>query len=64
MWARGVTAGEPRLTGGIGGRRVWGTDLPRSPCDTWRCRGVEALGEDQHGHRGDDYPCAARGTNV
>jgi hypothetical protein len=64
MLTGGVTAGEPRLTGGIGGRRVWGTDLPRSPCDTLRCRGVEALWEEQHGHRGDHEPCAARGTNV
>jgi hypothetical protein len=64
LLAGGVTAREPRLTGGMGGRRVWGTDLPCSPCDTWRCRVVEALWEEQHGQRGDHNPCAARGTNV
>ena len=64
MLAGVATAGEPRLTGGISGCGVRGTDRPFSPCDTLRCRVVEALWEDKHGRRGDHYPCAARGTNV
>jgi hypothetical protein len=64
MLAGDVTAEEPRLQGERGGRRVWGTDRPHRPCDTWRCRVVEAFWEEPHGQRGADEPCAARGTNV
>ena len=60
----GAAVGEPRLTGRVGCRGVRGTDLPLSPCDTWRCRVSEALREDEHGRRGHHDPCAVRGTSV
>src|SRR6266446_5323744 len=52
----GAAVGEPRLTGGVGCRGVRGTDLPLSPCATWRGRVSEALREEEHGRRGHHAP--------
>jgi hypothetical protein len=56
VWEGVVASGELLLMGGVGCRGVLGTDLPLSPCDTWRCRVLEALREDEHGCRGHNDP--------
>src|SRR2546426_11498372 len=62
-----AVVGGPRGTGGVGCRRVLGTDLPLHPCDLLRRRTWEALwedGRDRKGSRTRSYPCATRGTRV
>ena len=63
----GVAVGEPRLTGGVGGRGVLGPDLPLRPGDLWHLGAWAALVEDRHDRSGSgtrSSPCAARGTSV